>query len=225
MNFHAMARALSDDQPVYGLQAVGLNGETPPLTDVETMAATYLDAIRAVRPSGPYFLAGHSFGGEVAFEMARQLQERGEEVGLLALIDSHAPGTLPEDIFARDDAARFMEAARYLGVTLEDAHITPEDLLRSPGIGAHLVPAFRVCMTNLEIRYRPAASVAVPTVVFRAGDGPAAAVDGLGWQAFVGIPITAHTVPGDHFSLLTEPWVGQWAHQLQRHLDGAGRES
>jgi thioesterase domain-containing protein len=59
------------------------------------MAATYLEHVRNVQGSGPYRLGGWSLGGIVAFEMARRLQEKGESVDLLALIDAVAPGTLP----------------------------------------------------------------------------------------------------------------------------------
>lgn len=83
-----LADRLPEDQPVYALQAPGLEGEAMPLTTVEEMATSYLAAIRAIQPKGPYKLAGWSFGGLVAFEMARQLERRDEDVEILALFDS-----------------------------------------------------------------------------------------------------------------------------------------
>jgi thioesterase domain-containing protein/NAD(P)-dependent dehydrogenase (short-subunit alcohol dehydrogenase family) len=102
-NYRDLALALGPDQPVYGIQARGLDGREEPLTSVHQMAAHYIEAIQSVQPAGPYLLAGASFGGIVAYEMAQQLQERGEEVDLLALFDSPGPKHL--DIEAQDDAA------------------------------------------------------------------------------------------------------------------------
>ena len=81
-----LARALGTERPFYALE--GTLGER----DVELIAANYVEAIRAVRPDGPYLLGGWSTGGVVAFEMARQLQARGADVAFVALLDSVAPG-------------------------------------------------------------------------------------------------------------------------------------
>ncbi|MDL4774581.1 amino acid adenylation domain-containing protein [Actinomadura xylanilytica] len=81
-------RHLGPDQPVYGLQARAFTQAELP-GSVAEMAADYLAQIRTVQPSGPYHLAGWSLGGLVAYEMAARLQAAGEEVGLLALIDSY----------------------------------------------------------------------------------------------------------------------------------------
>ena len=88
-----LAKYMDDDQPFYGLQAVGLDGKRPVenLT-VEQMASRYIAEIRAFQPHGPYYLGGSSFGGLVAYEMAQQLQLAGEEVGLLAFFDTNGPG-------------------------------------------------------------------------------------------------------------------------------------
>ncbi|NEO64566.1 MAG: hypothetical protein F6J98_30815 [Moorea sp. SIO4G2] len=86
-----LARHLSSDQPFYGLQAVGLDGETEPYTRVEDIAAHNIQEIQSIQPQGPYLLGGHSFAGKVAFEMAQQLQKQGQEVGLLAILDTTAP--------------------------------------------------------------------------------------------------------------------------------------
>jgi len=102
---YQLARALGADQPVYGFQAVGLEGDDAPQTTVEAMAAVYVAAIRSVQPTGPYYLGGHSLGGWVAFEMAQQLQRQGEQVALVAIIDTPAPAlALFEDYTTRDEA-------------------------------------------------------------------------------------------------------------------------
>ncbi|MEZ4309585.1 MAG: thioesterase domain-containing protein [Polyangiaceae bacterium] len=89
--YKALARRLGDDQPFYGLQhRIEDDGHVHTRT-VEDMATHYLDEIREAFPRGPYYLAGASFGGKVAYEMARRLRESGETVALLAMFDSWGP--------------------------------------------------------------------------------------------------------------------------------------
>jgi amino acid adenylation domain-containing protein/FkbH-like protein len=78
---------LSADQPLYGVRSRGQLGQEEPRT-LREMASTYIDEIRAVQPKGPYFIGGYCFGGNVAYEMARQLKERGETVEVVVLLDS-----------------------------------------------------------------------------------------------------------------------------------------
>lgn len=92
--FHLLARHLDPDQPVYGLQPPGADGQGQPLERVEDIAAYFVDQILAFRPAGPYLLAGYCAGGTVAFELAQQLRRRGESVGLLALIACPHPHEL-----------------------------------------------------------------------------------------------------------------------------------
>ena len=91
--YHELALHLGPDQPVYGLQSIGIAGEASPLIQVEAMAERYLAAIHQVQPEGPYQLAGWSFGGKLALEMAQQLQKGGESVALLAIIDTRLYST------------------------------------------------------------------------------------------------------------------------------------
>src|SRR6201999_674837 len=79
-----LSRHLGSDQPVYGLKSRGLDGREE-LGSIEEMAAQYVKDIRALQPHGPYHIGGYCFGGNVAWEMARQLEAEGEEVALLAL--------------------------------------------------------------------------------------------------------------------------------------------
>lgn len=88
LSYIRLAYHLGKDQPVYGLQSQGIDGMSEPLVKLEHMAATYIEAIRKIQPVGPYLFAGYSFGGSVAFEMARQFHNQGEKVALLALLDT-----------------------------------------------------------------------------------------------------------------------------------------
>ena len=93
LRFRDLAHLVGNDQPFYGLQAQGLDGELPVLTRVEDMAAHYISEVQAVQAEGPYYLGGYSFGGMVALEMAQRLRAEGHVVGLVVLMDSF-PGKL-----------------------------------------------------------------------------------------------------------------------------------
>jgi thioesterase domain-containing protein len=88
-----LATAFADDLPFYCLQAKGLDGSEP-WGSVEQAAKYYLDEIRRVQPSGPYYLGGFCFGGFVAYEMASMLKQQGESVPVLAIIDGFNPAYL-----------------------------------------------------------------------------------------------------------------------------------
>jgi amino acid adenylation domain-containing protein len=83
-----MTRRMTYPGAVIGIQARGLGGNDPLLATVEAMAAEYLREVKARQPEGPYNLCGYSFGGLVAFEMARRLRESGDEVALVGLFDT-----------------------------------------------------------------------------------------------------------------------------------------
>ncbi len=79
---------LGKDRPVFSLEHQSQDGTKARYTQVETLAAHYLEEIRTVQPEGPYLLAGYSFGGVIAFEIAQRLQSEKQEVALLALLDT-----------------------------------------------------------------------------------------------------------------------------------------
>jgi amino acid adenylation domain-containing protein len=118
--YYELAYSLGFDQPFYGLQPLGLDGKQSPFTRIEEMAAHYIEALRQVQPSGPYFLGGWSFGGLVAFEMAQQLLSAGHQVALLAIFDTLAP--IPGNLPNFGDSLKFMftAAARYIWSFLLD---------------------------------------------------------------------------------------------------------
>lgn len=86
-----LARHLGESQPLYGLQAFGLEPGTAALSRLEDMASEYIEALRSVHPKGPYRIGGFCGGGSIAYEMAQQLNQQEEQVDILVLIDSLAP--------------------------------------------------------------------------------------------------------------------------------------
>ena len=111
--YAALARHLGDEQPFYGIQASGFASDDVPPSPIEDMAARYVQEIRRIQPEGPYFLGGWSLGGQVAFEMARQLRSLGETVGLLAILDG-APAVDPS-VEEETDADLLLDIAAYVG--------------------------------------------------------------------------------------------------------------
>jgi phthiocerol/phenolphthiocerol synthesis type-I polyketide synthase E len=86
--YRELSQNLGADQPFFGLQSQGLDGSCPPLTKIEDMASLYVKAIRRQQPHGPYFVGGYCGGGLIAYEVAQQLRNEGEEIALLALFDT-----------------------------------------------------------------------------------------------------------------------------------------
>jgi thioesterase domain-containing protein len=247
--FFPLARNLGADQPFYGLQARGLEDEREPLTCIEEMAAAYLKEIRSVQPAGPYRLGGWSFGGLAAFEMAQQLRERGEEVALVAVLDTGpgVPEWMPVDpslIDENDPSRQLLVIAEYLhglrgvdlGLTLADlAGQSAEEQIRrfvarlqSAGV-MHAEDSFaqvrrllRVYRTNVlaYCAYRPQPYAGRITVLRAAAQEPATdAPADLGWSAYTPLPVAAREIPGDHVTILAEPNVRVLAQTLRREIE------
>jgi thioesterase domain-containing protein len=246
LDYHDLALALPDDQPVY---AFGM----PPLAEgaafpsVVQLAATYADEVRKLQPHGPYHLCGHSFGGLVVYEMAALLARAHEPVSLVALLDTLHPAykrhMSPWD--------RLIFKARYLGdrVAKYGRNLSrgrPDHALRDAAAFA-AGRAKRLYWRLVRVVFRrlgrsPPAVISsnalvlaaawhayeaqdhdVPLVLFNAVDRPAEFRRDrtLGWQACIGRPLEVHLVPGDHYSLLHPPHVQSLANQLMGSIDGS----
>ncbi len=106
IHYRILARHLGPEQPFYGLQPQGMDGNQPFLNTVEEMAAHFIEEIQSVAPRGPYYLGGYCFGATIAFEMAHQLTRAGEQVALLVSFGG-ATKEYPEMLGGvRDRAAR-----------------------------------------------------------------------------------------------------------------------
>ena len=110
--YRRLAQLLDPGRPVYGMQDIWASRESTPWKTIEEMAAAYVAELRSAVPDGPYHLVGYSFGGWVAYEMARQLDAAGERVGLLGLIDTAVP-----DLFRNVDMD---DDPQFLAVLLRD---------------------------------------------------------------------------------------------------------
>jgi amino acid adenylation domain-containing protein len=201
LNYVPLVRSLAAEVPVFGIQARALDGNGDPHRDIAEMATDYVEKLRQLQPEGPYLLGGHSLGGVIVYEMARQLTEAGHQVALQAMFDSalarpseHALSVDgAHDTDARDLAAAAKTIARFMGKQLaisyqeirnlpldnQIAHVL-QDLGRAEALPfgeAHQLMRnlLNVSRAHVEARraYHPAAS-AVPVTLFRARDAGSA---------------------------------------------------
>jgi thioesterase domain-containing protein/acyl carrier protein len=94
IGYRDLANFIGEEQPFFGLQAVGQDGSMPYDLSIEAMASRYVDVMRSQQPNGPYRIGGYCFGGVVAFEMARQLEKLGEHVSVLAIFEGGMADTM-----------------------------------------------------------------------------------------------------------------------------------
>ncbi|WP_030737739.1 non-ribosomal peptide synthetase [Streptomyces sp. NRRL S-31] len=199
--YRALTRHLDARHPVYGLQAAGFDEPAPLPSAITGMAAHYLARLREVRPCGPYRLLGWSFGGLVAQEMAVQLQDAGEEVELLMLLDA-----FPRDLTAAQPAPEEVLA----GVQVPDDMLAAftEDQL------THLKAVF---LNNSGIAGLHTPRVFHGDVVFCAAteleDGERRRPPSL-WQPYVTGRIEVHDIEATHNTLLAERPAAAVGHLL-----------
>jgi amino acid adenylation domain-containing protein len=244
LGYKYVARHLGPERPVYGLQDPYLEvegGEAVRLTLAE-MAAEYVSAIRELRPCGPYLLGGWSFGGILAFEMARQIRELHEEVPLLAIFDSAPRGQAAEETDEEMLVGIARDMARQAGHELPLADLEAVEpgarrmayILRQMREANLLADELRDEVVHRYLKRRRANQAAASSyqpslypghlVLFRAidpdplagpGEAPAAADPALGWSEFSPYPVEVLEMPGYHAALLFEPFVGAVAEQLR----------
>ena len=252
LEYRELARRLGDDQPFYGLQSAGLDGKRAPHTRVEDMAAHYIKEMRELQPNGPYFIGGRSLGGMVAFEMAQQLRERGEQVGLLALLDTYPSGYAK---LLRDQTtvrARFGRAAsrtkahlanlRSLSLTDKLQYLVAKSKFAPRKMKSHVWRKAYSSFENLgrqlpralqdikELNSR-AVREYVPQVyqgyvtLFWASLDIRASVDFVdGWRALAGGGIAVHEIPGTHLDIVKDPHVCELATKLSSCLDSQSNQ-
>ncbi|WP_405664160.1 amino acid adenylation domain-containing protein [Streptomyces sp. RK9] len=130
LSYLPLTRYLDPEHPVYGIQAPAVVAGAPLPDSVEDTAAAYVRLIKGVRPSGPYHLVGWSFGGLIAYEIAVQLRAAGDEVGLVANLDSY-PRTGVADTRGGEQnmLAWFLEGVGHHRSEFGDRDLTPDDVI------------------------------------------------------------------------------------------------
>jgi thioesterase domain-containing protein len=200
--------------PLYGLQARGLRRPEPLPTSMEEMARDYANQIRMTQPSGPYHLLGMSLGGNFAFAIAEELERRGEQIGLLVILDSTLVGL---DAIEDEPFAIYNLVLAHFGYVpaVTPADPAPEErmleLVRSrPGLGLDGWPDQRLRALQRVIRNNVAVAHAhrpgrlhCPVLFFSATRNPPALAEKLdSWGSFVDGPIEAVELDCGHRTML-----------------------
>ncbi len=242
-SYGELARSLGPSQAFYGVQSPALEGG-PLLTEVPAMAAEYLKEVEAAAPNGPVLLGGWSFGGVVAFEMARQLRSRGREVPLVILLDSYAPSGADlladrsdADLlrpFLRDQAGVQGRGAEWLDEMpmageeavlrmLEQARVA--GVLRADVKSEKVERLLGVYKANLRAlsSYQPQRYDG-RILLFRS-EGAESRHAANGWEGLAGEPIETQSVSGDHYTMLASPHAVQLANLLAGCIERALRAS
>jgi aspartate racemase len=237
LSFAGFASHFDADQPVYGLQARGLDGKEKPRMCVEEMAEDYVREIRSVQPRGPYYIGGFSAGGIVAFEMARKLQETGEQVGVLALLDTKIDGPTDSSVAARafsrwlrttDFNVRYafhIGLGRFLTQKVKNfgmrVNIRTWMMKHRAGLTPGTLNAEEAFLLALR-HYRPR-PLEGNAILFRAKNELLRLPDPtLGWGALIQGQLNILEVSGDHDTILQEPHIGRLARLLNDNLKSAG---
>jgi pyochelin synthetase len=223
-------------RPSFAFAVTAADIEARRLASVEEMAARYLAQLVAIQPHGPYWIAGWSSGGCIAFELALQLEQRGERVASLVVID--CPSPLAQGLIARTEIARnfFSDLDVDFPTALSDA-LDPDDLFNEDRFAAvierfnaggailldpsQLLPVFRAftAIVDATRAYRPAGLVDANILLLRATEGevaefadhPHACEADWGWSAMTNGALCHRAIAANHYTLLKPPALVQLA--------------
>lgn len=215
LGFRDLVRHLGNDQPFYALQPQGLDGKRECLTSVPAMAARYIQEIRKVQPEGPYRIGGYSFGGLVAYEMAQMLEQQGERVALLALLDSY-PGKMVTrsaqikglmSLPLQERVGFLFKKGAFVVMTMRkriELRLLPRALRNvrracSKAANEYDVQPYGGRISLFRVREKSADSLNDPYAV---------------WWRMAAQGVELHEISGDHLSLLKEPQVRFLAEEL-----------
>jgi thioesterase domain-containing protein len=215
LNLRQLASHMSPDYPLYGLQAQGLDGKRACLSSIEEMAAHYLTEIRMVQTAGPYFLGGYSLGGLIAYEMAQQLSAKGEEVGLVMLLDSY-PGKVKS---VRHSLLSMLLSPQQFFVDMPYAAV---DSVRRRIKRGRVAPELKnVFHNNAAAGDRYVLKPYGGRVgLFRAAEKSwRTSADPYAAWSKLAPKLETHEVPGDHRGVLYEPQVRHLANGLKARID------
>ena len=244
--YEQLAKALGPDQPFYAFKSPLITRPEIGETSLEELASIYVAEMRAFYPQGPYLIGGASFGGNVAFEMAKQLHAQGVEPALVVMFDTFVPGheTVVEP---KVRASNFLKSLRkgglpYLGKKIAVKATYWEDHLRVSGryiacralklAGRPLPLDLRYFLMDEAHRRALAKYVWQPyagkiTLMRASNRGPEVLGKRedptLGWGRLAAGGLEIHDVPTEHIYMLFEPYVQHFARMLQSLLPQQGQ--
>ncbi|CAM5624524.1 Non-ribosomal peptide synthetase OS=Streptomyces alboniger OX=132473 GN=CP975_32040 PE=4 SV=1 [Streptomyces alboniger] len=232
-SYGSLLRHLPQDRPVYGLQSRGLAGSEPMPRSVEDMVVDYLEQIRSVQPTGPYHLLGSSLGGLIAQALAARLEEQGEDVALLAVLDAY-PGNVGRVVTDEDarpadgpapadaDGSGRREAP---GGQDDDDRAMPGDIdAVRMGVSAELLAKMRKVIRNAASfapDHTPPRFGGDLLLFVATGDRPAELpVSGAAatWQPYIAGAVETHEVDAGHYELFQPAAIAHIGRVVARKL-------
>jgi thioesterase domain-containing protein/acyl carrier protein len=200
-----LPKYMGKDQPFYGIFHQGEDGHPMRWTTVKSMAGHYISELRSARPHGPYFLAGYSFGGIIAYEMAQHLKAAGEEVPVLVIFDMYDP------VEYRKVSQREVPWHAYFKERLVK-RISQYYFDRGRPLPTRFRHNYIIGVYDEAIRtYEPEPFHGPITLMrTRGSTGP----HDMGWTKWASGGVEIRMVPGDHYNMIKEPHVRALAAQL-----------
>ena len=225
---------LGPKQPFYALQLHGLDSQNRSPTSMTEMAQQYFAEIRRVQKKGPYQLGGYCYGGFVAMEMVRLLQQVGESVSLLALVDTYCPIELPKrsmklwlgKLWRRVVYGKIIHWRNIIEYGIYLVEVARRDVLyiiwRHYLKRERLMPRFlrkpQTLLEMIERDYVPQ-PIHCKAVVLVASQEPGSTQTDEMWKNLVKGGITIHQIPVTADEMLREPQVSRLAKSLAPYLD------
>ena len=248
LEYYPLANHLDKDQPIYALQARGLDGNIPKNESLEQIASAYLKEIRTLQSEGPYFLGGFCFGGLVALEAAQQLQAAGQKVALVVMMQTTHPGAsafapgsssanrwwhraakridLERDNLLQRGFGYFGDRLRRTRDVMQARTQIAFDKKMSNGNGHKTRASMAYILELLGMEHDRAFMNYVPrpyngdVLLFRASKQlPGLLSDpSLGWKPVIKGHLEIRGLPGHQQNILVEPRVARLAEELQARL-------
>ena len=204
---HFIPKHIGNTRPFYAFFHQGEDGKRIEHTSVEAIAAHFIREMKQAQPKGPYLLTGFSFGGIVAYEMAQQLSQAGDDVPMLSVIDTYSPALHAKAI---ESDMRF-----YTPLKNMIYRWIVQRALRNDGTVPTRYRNFHIIDTydRAVLAYKPKPWKGALTVL-KAQDswGP----QSMGWEGLAKGGLHVKVLPGDHYSVIKEPHVQQLAHILEK---------
>lgn len=223
---------------LYGFQARGIDGITKPHTSQEEMAADYIEEMKTVYAEGPYFLIGYSGGGSVAIEMAQQLQEQGDNVSLVILIDTYHPSIKPRHLKSEEHYQKAIKSpVKFFLNKLTKNKERFQYVINARKIAKLVKNGQRIPLELRELymlrnfygmRQRHNTKHYHGPIVLFSAKTPWHIYDHVdkyrGWQDTL-TNLIVHEIPGNHADMIREPNVQKLLTELKKVVEAVGEDN
>lgn len=242
LNFANVINHFDADQPVYGFQGIGPDGFENWFESIEEMAACYNDSIIKINPKGPYAIAGFSFGGIVAFEMARQLKKQGKTVSIVAVLDTYLNSSYYYPSYSQKKLIKYYDIMRKrldflkeiltswksfkIRTTAKKEYLLKKyfgfkNIMSEHEVVAHEEFIEACTMVNKIVDRYHLIPQDIELELFKAKDDKNHKLDPihLGWKKAALQGVNIHNIPGNHLDIVAPPNDKVLARRLQDILD------